>query len=87
MDKIPDFRPVGKEDKLAKRDTPEVFLSLSQIPLNEDLYIFVMHQYSGWDACIRRSCPETSLLFKTFLIIISHVFVTSPSKQSLYKTN
>jgi hypothetical protein len=37
MDKIPEFRPVGKEGKLAKRDTQEVFLSLSQIPLNEYL--------------------------------------------------
>jgi hypothetical protein len=36
MDKIPEFRPVGKEGKLAKRDTQEVFLSLSQIPLNEN---------------------------------------------------
>ncbi len=38
------------------------------------------------DACIRWSGPETSLLFKISLIIIFPVFVTFPSKRSMYET-
>ncbi len=38
------------------------------------------------DACIRRSCPDTFLLFKTILIVISPVLVTDTSKLSFYKT-
>jgi hypothetical protein len=46
--------------------------------LTEQRFIFI-------DTCIRWSCPETYLLFKPIQIIISPVFVTCPSKRSLYK--
>ncbi len=49
------------------------------------LYSHLNHRKWRCDACIRRSCPETSLLFKTILIIISPAFVTYTSKRSLYK--
>ncbi len=47
-------------------------------------YLFSSSLYV--DAYIRRSRPETSLLFKTILIVISPAFVTQTSKRSLYKT-
>jgi hypothetical protein len=41
---------------------------------------------SKGDACISRSCPETFLLIKTILIVISPAFVTYSSKRSVFKT-